>query len=81
MLDSLTHDNANLINYSKEQDLEICAIKLRTQPKNIILICIYRAPSGNVNNFLDIMDRTLNLLQKPKTEFIFVEILILILWK
>jgi hypothetical protein len=40
ILDSLTYDNVNLITYSKEQDLEICAIKLRTQPKNIILLCI-----------------------------------------
>ena len=70
ILDSLTCDNVNLINYSKEQDLEIWSIKLRTQPKNIILICIFRAPSGNFNNFLDIMDRILNLLHKPKTEFI-----------
>jgi len=70
ILDSLTYDNVNLINYSKEQDLEICAIKLRMQPKNIILICIYRAPLGNLKKFLDIMDRILNLLHRPKTEFI-----------
>jgi exonuclease III len=70
ILDTLTCSNINLLKYSKEQDLEICAIKLHTQENNIIILCLYRAPSGNFGNFLNTMDKILNLLHKLKTEFI-----------
>jgi len=60
----------NLTKYSKDQDLEICAIKLHTPLKNIIIICLYRAPVGNFKNFLDTMEKILDLLHKPNTEFI-----------
>jgi len=69
-LDSLTYDNNDLTNYSKDQDLEICVIKLNTLLNNIIILCLYRAPVGNFKNFLDTMEKTLDLLHKPNTEFI-----------
>ena len=70
ILDSLTYDNIDLTKYSKDQDLEICAIKLQSQLKNVIIFCLYRAPSGNFGNFLNLMGKILHLLYKPKTEFI-----------
>ena len=63
----LTYDNIDLTKYSKDQDLEICAIKLQSQRKKLIIFCLYRAPSGNL---LNLMEKILKLLYKPKTEFI-----------
>lgn len=37
---------------------------------NIILGCIYRAPSGNMREFLDILDDALGYLYHPLTELI-----------
>jgi exonuclease III len=62
--------NINLQNYNKEQDLEITAIKIKFSAKNVIVFCIYRAPSGDMDYFLCHIDRLLNHLYKPKTEFI-----------
>jgi hypothetical protein len=36
----------------KEQDLEICAIQLVTKSTNLIILSMYRAPSGDINEFL-----------------------------
>jgi hypothetical protein len=33
----------------KEQDLEICAIQLVTKSANLIILSMYRAPSGDIN--------------------------------
>ena len=70
ILYSLTYDNIDLTKYSKDQDLEICVIKLQSQRKNLIIFCLYGAPSGNFGNFLHLMEKILKLLYKPKTEFI-----------
>ena len=70
IMGTLTYSNINLRKYSKEQDLEICAIQLYTQENTVIIICLYRAPSGYFGNFLNLLDKILNSLHKPKTEFI-----------
>jgi exonuclease III len=70
ILDTLTYSNISLLKYSKEQDHEICAIQLHTQENCIIILCLYRAASGNFGYFLNTMDKILNSLHKPKTEFI-----------
>ena len=36
----------------------------------IIIICVYRAESGSFCKFLRLLDRTLNFLNKPNTEFL-----------
>jgi exonuclease III len=70
ILDTLTHSNISLLKYCKEQDFEICAIQLHTQENNIVILCLYRAPTQNFGNFLNTMDKILNSLHKSKTEFI-----------
>jgi exonuclease III len=62
--------NISLLNHNKEQDLEITAIKIKFPTKNVIVFCIYRAPSGDMDYFLCHIDKLLNHLYKPKTDFI-----------
>jgi hypothetical protein len=44
--------------HCKEQDFEICAIQLITKTSNLIILSLYRAPSGDVNEFLRSLDAT-----------------------
>jgi len=62
--------NIYLHKHNKEQDLEITAIKIKFSTKYIIVICIYRAPSGDMDYSLCHIEKILNDLYKLKTEFI-----------
>jgi exonuclease III len=67
---NMKYSNINLLKYCKEQDLEIVAFKLKLAFKNVIVLCAYRAPGGNLEYFLIQLDSILNLLDNPKTEYI-----------
>jgi exonuclease III len=54
----------------KEKDLEMCAIKLNLQKTNIVIIVIYRSPSGNYGYFLMKLDLFLKSLCTIRTEYI-----------
>jgi hypothetical protein len=63
----------NKIDFSqhcKEQDLEICAIQLETKTSNLIILSLYRDPSGGFYQFLSGLDAALKYLYNPKTEFL-----------
>ena len=62
--------NINLYKYCREQDLEIAAIKLKIFKRNVIVFCVYRAPTGDIDYFLKNLDILLNTLQNSKTDFI-----------
>jgi hypothetical protein len=47
--DALIYLNVNLNKFCKEQDLEVCAIKLQFPSGNIYILSIYRAPTGDVS--------------------------------
>jgi hypothetical protein len=51
IMDNLIYSNICTQKYNKEQNFEICAIQINTQENNVIILCIYRAPSGNYDNF------------------------------
>ena len=42
--------------YSKEMDIEICAIKIHTPSSVIIIITVYRSPTGDITHFLDTLE-------------------------
>ena len=67
---NLKYSNINLLKYCKEQDLEIVAVNLKLSCKNVIILCTYRSPGGNLVYFLDQLDNILNSLQNLKTEYI-----------
>jgi len=49
----------DLDKYCKEQDIEICMLKLTSISHNILIIAVCRAPTGNFNMFLKRLDEIL----------------------
>jgi hypothetical protein len=45
--ESLAYSNIELLKFGKEQDLEICMIKITSLSAPITIICTYRSPNGN----------------------------------
>ena len=66
----IKYTNISLLKYCKEQDFEIVAVKLKLDFKSLIVFCVYRAPKGNLEYFLNQLDSILNALGNPKTEYI-----------
>jgi hypothetical protein len=60
----------SLDNYSNEKDIEVCAVKVNIPPKQLIILAIYRSPSGNFTTFLKYLKKILNTWCKNKTDFI-----------
>jgi exonuclease III len=54
----------------KEKDIEVCAITLNITLIQLIILAIYRSPSGNFTNFLKNLDSVLNTWYSNKTEFV-----------
>jgi len=60
----------DILHNCREKDLEICAVELETEASKLIVLNIYRAPTGYFNQFLKKLDVALKYLYKPKTEFL-----------
>ena len=60
----------SLEKYCKEKDIEVCAVKLNINSIKLIILAIYRSPTGNFNNFLKNLDSVLNTWYCNKTEFV-----------
>jgi exonuclease III len=50
--------------------LEICAVQLETKTSDIIILSLYRAPSGDFSQFMKRLDTSLRYLFNPKSEFL-----------
>ena len=59
-----------LSKYCNEQDTEACALKPDSTLFNICVMLTYRAPSGNFNLFLNVLNRILKLLCKVELKSI-----------
>jgi exonuclease III len=68
--ENLKFTNINLHKHCKEQDMEIAAIQLKLNKINTVILCVYGAPSGDFDCFLNKLDNILNSLHCFKTEFI-----------
>jgi exonuclease III len=60
----------SLDKYCKEKDMEVCALKLNLTSIKLIILAIYRSPSGNFTNFLKNIDSVLNTWCSNKTELV-----------
>jgi hypothetical protein len=58
----------DLKQFCTDETLEICAVHMKLKSTKIILGCIYRAPSGNMCEFLDILDDGFGYVYHPLTE-------------
>ena len=64
------YTNINLDQYIREKELEVCALKLQVLSKSIVVICIYRSPSGDFIYFLNQLEFILNKLFKLSTNIV-----------
>jgi len=53
--------------YSKEMDIEICAIKILTPSCKIVVVAIYRSPTGDVTYFLNTLEIAIDQLYNNTT--------------
>jgi hypothetical protein len=67
---NLNYLNINLSKYCKDQDIEVCALKLDSIILNICVIAVYRAPCGNFKSFLIGLDSIIKSLYKVELKFI-----------
>jgi exonuclease III len=68
--ESIQFFDINLLKHNTDQDVEIAAIQLNIQKIRMIFICVYRAPSGNFDLFLNRLENILNSLHRWNSEFI-----------
>jgi len=68
--ETLKFSNINLQKHCKEQDTEIAAVQQKLNKKNVIIFCVYRAPSGDFDFFFNKMDNIFNSLHNYKSELI-----------
>jgi exonuclease III len=64
--ESINFKEVDIQDQCKEKDLEICAIELNWVRRNIIIMTVYRSPTGDFNYFQNKLDRILNSLNKKK---------------
>jgi hypothetical protein len=67
---SINYSNINLDTFCIDQIIEICAVKLLSVRRNICIVAVYRAPSGNFLLLLNSLDRALNIIYSSGAEFI-----------
>jgi len=56
--------------FSKEKDLEVCALRISLLQKSLITICIYRSPTGNFKYFVNQLGTILNKIFRAKSYII-----------
>ena len=66
----IIYQQITLNHLSKEKSIEICAIKLKFKPLILIILCIYRAPMGNLDLFITILNNILKHFLLPKVTYI-----------
>jgi len=59
--------NINMDKYSKEMDIEICAINIVTPSCTIVVVTIYRSTTGDVTYFLNTLETAIDQLYNNTT--------------
>ena len=58
--DNILYTTINMNKYSIENDIEICAVKFHISSCTIVIITVYRFPTGNIAYFLNNLEAALN---------------------
>jgi len=66
----------DLSQYFIDKVIEECAVQINIRNHFIILLCMYRSPSGNFGEFAVQLDLILKYLYKPKYKLLFVVTLV-----
>jgi exonuclease III len=67
---SLKYKTINLFSFCQEKTLELSAVKLYSGSSIVIVLCIYRAPSGDLEQFFLLLEQLLNHLIRPRVTFL-----------
>lgn len=59
-----------LTSYCVERDFECCASKIDLDYQKLTILCVYRSPSGNINNFISKLESVLFKLSKGTRKII-----------
>ena len=70
VLKNIQFQKIDLNQYVKEKDFEVCALNLRVASTNLLIICLYRSPTGDYTYFLNQLELVLNKLHKVSTNII-----------
>ena len=66
----LVYQTIDRSEYCSEKILEICAIRFQLKSFKLIILCVYRPPTGNLKQFYVLMENILNYLLKPAVSFL-----------
>lgn len=67
---SINYSYVNMDKFCVEQIIEMCAIKIQSSSHNIYITAVYRAPSGNVLQFLNNLDTAIRTIFNSKVKII-----------
>jgi exonuclease III len=70
ILNNIIYEVIDLNQFNKEKDLEICDLKIKLMLTYLIVLCIYRSPSGNFSYFIIQIEMALNKLYKISSNII-----------
>ena len=66
----LKYKAITLGSFCHEKTFEVCAVKLSLESQEIVVLCIYRAPSGDLVHFFLLLEQLLDHLLQPRVTFI-----------
>jgi hypothetical protein len=66
----LCFSHVDLSNYCVEKIVEICAVKIESNGLRLVIVCLYRSPSGDFCQFLNLLEQVLLFLYTPFIEFL-----------
>jgi len=67
---NLNYTTTDLGKYCKDQDIDVCALKLESTSFDACIMAVYRAPRGNFNLFLNGLDGIIRTLYKVDLKLI-----------
>jgi exonuclease III len=67
---NLEFQKIDLNQYVKEKDFEVCALNLQIATINLLILCLYRSPTGDYTYFLTQLESVLNKLYRVSTDII-----------
>jgi hypothetical protein len=68
--DNIPYQELDLTNLSIEKVFEVCAVKITINTWKLCILCLYRAPDGDMSQFIEQLDSTLLYLVSIKLELI-----------
>jgi exonuclease III len=68
--DSILYQELDLSKLSMEKIFEACAVKITLNKRKLCVLCLYRAPDGDLNQFIEQLESTLLYLGSTKSELI-----------